>query len=426
MTNTAQTDKGQLGEDFVNKIAFNSFLKYWCYPGPLDIVGDNKEFCDLLIVFDSICIIISVKNYSFKDNYERYFKNTIERTTKQIIGAERKLFREKTVLLQHPDRSPEEFNKGNIKKVFRIIVNLNPSIKYYRTSFKVNGKNFCVMDAPAWQASLSELNTLPDFINYIENRCSLFNEHPAFILPREENDFFENDRNSLWREIEEIAKDKRKDGKVTLVSGNELDLIATYIKNGFKFPPELNHNKVNFLTMKIDGEWTKYQESKLSVIKNNFEKESYFIDQLVRELLIDKENGEKLSKMLFKLNRIERSAFAQNYLKFHNELKNSAEKIEFSRTNTVFKGMNMVFVFFVNNLLPEKLKYFVELSLIHHSYLQDFECGEIGLIGVSKSFDSFMFGYLSDKDKKGNVDTRQLEKTFEEHGWKINIRPSST
>lgn len=59
-------DKGRLGEDFVNQIAFNSFLKYWCFPNPLDIAGDNKEICDLLVVFDEICMIVSVKNYEFK------------------------------------------------------------------------------------------------------------------------------------------------------------------------------------------------------------------------------------------------------------------------------------------------------------------------------------------------------------------------
>lgn len=44
------TEKGQAGERFVNEIPFNSFLKYWCFPRPLDIVKDNKEICDMLIV----------------------------------------------------------------------------------------------------------------------------------------------------------------------------------------------------------------------------------------------------------------------------------------------------------------------------------------------------------------------------------------
>ena len=36
-------EKGNIGENFVNKIAFNSFFEYWCYPNPKDEDGDKKE-----------------------------------------------------------------------------------------------------------------------------------------------------------------------------------------------------------------------------------------------------------------------------------------------------------------------------------------------------------------------------------------------
>lgn len=419
MKNTEQTEKGQLGEDFVNKVAYNSFLKYWCYPGPVDILGDKKEICDLLIVFDTVCIIISVKNYSFKGDYKRYFRKTIDKGNRQIIGAEKKLFRKNKVLLKHPDRDPEEFPKDSIKEVHRIIVNLNPNIKYYRTSFKIEGKNITVMDAIAWQDSLIELNTLPDFINYIVNRCSLFSDYPAYILPREEYDFSENDKIHLWAEIDKIGNEKKEEGKLSFVLGNELDLIAVYIKNGFKFPSSLNHQKVNGLFLKIDGEWEKFQVSKINERKKKLEKESYFIDNLVRQFLIDKVNGERISKMFYKLDRLTRSAFAKSYLDYHKNLCDSVEKVRFSRTHVIFNEMNMVFVYFVDDFPPDELKNFVELSLIHHSYLQDFNCKEVGLIGLSKSFNSSIFGYLQDTDKKGKYEISELEKTFAEFGWKI-------
>ena len=85
--------KGVLGENFVNEIANNTFLEYWCYPSPKDEKGDKKEICDLLILFRDVLIIISVKNYDFKGNYDRYFNRTIEKALKQIQGAERKIIR---------------------------------------------------------------------------------------------------------------------------------------------------------------------------------------------------------------------------------------------------------------------------------------------------------------------------------------------
>lgn len=47
MKNSLQ--KGKEGENFVNDLAFKSFLKYWCYPNPMDENGDKKEICDLLV-----------------------------------------------------------------------------------------------------------------------------------------------------------------------------------------------------------------------------------------------------------------------------------------------------------------------------------------------------------------------------------------
>lgn len=61
-------DKGPLAEQFVYQFASLAYLKYWCYPNPIDEEGDKKEICDLLILFKDVCIIISVKNYDLKGN----------------------------------------------------------------------------------------------------------------------------------------------------------------------------------------------------------------------------------------------------------------------------------------------------------------------------------------------------------------------
>ncbi len=76
--------KGDSGEEYVNELAFNSFIKHWCFPNPKDENGDKKEICDLLILFDDICIILSVKNYTFKGDHNRYFNKTIDKIKKII------------------------------------------------------------------------------------------------------------------------------------------------------------------------------------------------------------------------------------------------------------------------------------------------------------------------------------------------------
>lgn len=105
---------GKIGEAFVNEIAFNSFLKHWCYPDPK---GNKKQIIDLLIVFKDVVIIMEVKNYEFKGAYSRYFKKTINKAVNQIYGAERKLFKiDRDIYIKHPDKKQERFPKEIIKK----------------------------------------------------------------------------------------------------------------------------------------------------------------------------------------------------------------------------------------------------------------------------------------------------------------------
>ena len=117
--------KGQVGEEYVNELTFNSYLDYWCYPNPKDELGDKKEICDLLIIFQDTVIIISVKNYENKGNYERYKKNVIEKSSKQLYGAERKLFNStREIKIKHPKRGDQIFDKTSINNIFRITINV--------------------------------------------------------------------------------------------------------------------------------------------------------------------------------------------------------------------------------------------------------------------------------------------------------------
>lgn len=300
-------------------------------------------------------------------------------------------------------------------QTYRVVVNLNPTTKFYQTSFYENDKHFIVMDSEAWRDALNELNTIPDFLKYLESRCRLFNKYPGYILPREEYDFGPNDGYYLWKEMETLSKET----KGTFVSGRELDLIALYIKYGFDFPRNLNHDKVDMLNIRIDGEWKKYTESKAISAKETFERESYFIDKLVKELLIDQNDGHRLAKMFFRLNRFERSAFAKKYLDYHKQLAESTEPIQFNRTHCIFPKMNMVFFYFIDNYPEDQLNYFMHLSFIHHNYLFDFKVKEVGLLGVSKSFDKFAFGHFGDMEPLDLTETEKYEEMFKELGWKL-------
>lgn len=409
-------DKGRLGEVFVNQIAFNSFLKYWCFPNPLDIVGDNKEICDLLVVFDGVCMIVSVKNYGFRGHYERYFKKTTEKAIRQIDGAERKLFRDQPLLLKHPDRDAQVFEKNCVNEVYRVIINLNEDVKYYRTSYFKDGKNYTVMDARAWHTSMEELNTLPDIAAYLTARCALFNNYPAFIFPRSEYDISANDKISATNEIDAIAANG---SKLTIVCGSELDLIAEYLFGGFKFPGELNHSKVHGMLLQLDGRWERFVQSKISSKKEDFEKESYFIDRLVKNILMQTDNGNHLAKMFFRLNRLQRAKFSRAFIKYHESYATGDTRIELNRSHFILPYINMVFIYHKDGYPKDELTEIINMSLLHHHYLHGFKCGEVGALGLSRTTEEFVFGYSKVIEPYTEREIQEMKGKFSALGWQI-------
>lgn len=123
--------KGKIGEDAVNELANNTYLKYWCYPSPKDENGDRKEICDLLIIFQKTVLIVSVKNYNFSGNYKRYFRSTINKAVSQVQGAERRLFNFGTKTIKHPTKGNFEFDPSKYKSIHRVVVNLNTLPLFY-------------------------------------------------------------------------------------------------------------------------------------------------------------------------------------------------------------------------------------------------------------------------------------------------------
>lgn len=409
------TQKGFIGEKFVNEIAFNSFLKYWCYPSPRDKRNNNNEICDLLIVFKSVCVIISVKNYTFGHNYERYFRRTTERAIRQINGAEKALFREDQdpVTLIHPEREPEVFDKNKIKRIYRIVINLNTAVKLYQTSFFENDKQYVVMDAEAWQNTLTVLDTLPDFLNYINSRLLLTKKHPAIILPRAEKDFSHIDADFLAK----LYFSKSTDAGVTVISGTELDLIATYLTNGYSFPEILYKDTTfNALTMKLDGEWEKFKKSdQFEKLKDTLSP-SYFIDELVKETIIHSPNGDKLSRMLFSMNRMHRSIFANHFDQFcsMNEFHPFGYRVKYyAKLNPKF-----VLLFFKDDSSKERIQDLMSLHLMHMSYLYGNSLSEIGLIGKVANSSLYAFGYTDNSFKPSIEETGDMEQTFR----KLNLK----
>lgn len=306
---------GSEGEDFVNEIAYKSLLKYWCYPNPKYENGNKKEICDLLIIFKNICIIISVKNYQFKGNHIRYFNNTIEKALKQINGGHKTLFKKDTVEIKHPDKKTEKFPKKDIDRIFKIIINLGENLNFYEiTRTTINNDFITIFDKESFQIILSELNTIPDFIDYLEKRENLFKSKNVKILyPYSNNDLSNEDYKFLTRDVQNSIN----------ILGTEKDLLSYFIKNTRNFPKEIVENNGRLVMLNIVGAWEKYKKSPKTIKKDFADKRSLFIDEFVRNEVL--QSGyiykEDIAKELLSLNRLQRRAIGSSFFEFYKKVK---------------------------------------------------------------------------------------------------------
>lgn len=73
----------------------NTFFSLWSYPNLHTVEKNSKELCDVLAVFGNHIFIFSDKNITFSENvdveiaWNRWYRHAIDDAARQIIGAER-------------------------------------------------------------------------------------------------------------------------------------------------------------------------------------------------------------------------------------------------------------------------------------------------------------------------------------------------
>jgi hypothetical protein len=179
-------------EKFVSDLCTESFFNLWSYANPRR-PSSHKELCDILVVCKTSIIIISVKeiNVQKKGNYEvdaeRWFRKAVDESVKQIYGAERQLLSMKNVI-----RSTGEpgiaFAAKSERKIFRIAIALGGEDKYPYIAGGDFGKGFVhIFDEKTFFILLRELDTITDFIHYLQDKENLLESNVRIDVAGEEN-----------------------------------------------------------------------------------------------------------------------------------------------------------------------------------------------------------------------------------------------
>lgn len=213
-------------EQKLNALGYQTFLRLWSYPNPYKMQLNGKELCDLLIVFDNHVIIFSDKNCVYGDSgdpyvdWRRWYKRTIQKSAEQLVGA-------KSWIIRHPDRIAID---AKCTKALPLKVEITSRTKFHLVAVAHGASNHCkayfpggdgglhinseiigkmhtddncelfcigkvldnpqnfihVFDDASYENVLRELDTIQDFLNYLESRKELL--LTKSVLAESEND----------------------------------------------------------------------------------------------------------------------------------------------------------------------------------------------------------------------------------------------
>lgn len=191
-------------------LGYQSFFSLWSYPNPFRKHKLDKELCDLLVVFGDEIIIFSDKDIAFPDegdiqvNWRRWYKKAITKSCDQLSGAMSWIIKypdrialdpkgevdfplsfrvtEKTqfhlVSVAHgiQDACVKYFGGGDggliIDNVSSNVSHLSEDCEPFRIGIvsRDSRKFVHVFDDASYALILKELDTIQDFVDYLEDR----------------------------------------------------------------------------------------------------------------------------------------------------------------------------------------------------------------------------------------------------------------
>ena len=371
-------NKGKIGEDIVNRLAYASYLKYWCYPNPIDLNGDKKEICDLLILFFDTAIIISVKNYNLKGNYSRFKNKVIDKSSKQLFGAERKLFHSNNeVRIAHPEKGEEIFTPNKYSNVFRITVSVGEDFEQYEFIDSKEGKGIVnIFNKETFEVITDELDTIKDLVEYIKHREKLL-------------------YNNLG----------------TTPECSEKDLLASFLMNKREFPDKILKD-FKFGTQSIKNKWQDYLNNRSVILKKLADEKSYFIDRLVKNDVLKMPDGELLAKELMTLDRFERRRIARNLYEIVEKYEHIDDFV--ARRFTEYNNVGFLFIYYPIEKPQEEIDFLLKKAMELYSYFHNSK--KIVLLAASKGLRQWKFSLFIANEVTPEIE-KYMRKIADIFGW---------
>jgi hypothetical protein len=242
-------------EQFVYEVCTKSFLSLWSYINPQGKTP-SKELCDILVVCDPHVIVISVKDINLKNtdnpsiDWNRWKRKAVDDSIKQIKGAVGWL--EQSSQVVQKDGSPGLNLPSREQRVYhRIAVAFGGRREVpFSSSDNSDGEFYHVMDEQSFFLLLRHLDTISDFVDYLN------------------------------------SKEKFLSRTSIIINGGEENLLASYLHNSRQFP-----SKVDMMIFE-DDLWEGLSNKPEFKAKLQRDTESYVWDHLIEGFCDGRFDGE--------------------------------------------------------------------------------------------------------------------------------------
>lgn len=260
-----KSDGFSTSEKKLVSLGYSTFLQLWSFPNPYKKQQGGKELCDLLVVFENDIIIFSDKDCYFDDAcdpqiaWKRWYKKAIKKSGEQLIGA-------KNWIINHPNEITLD---AKCQTPFPLDISINPDTRIHLIAIAHGASNACkkyyqggdggllidtaivgdkhtdldcvpfhvgmvsdkeedfihVFDDASYAVVLQELDTIRDFIHYLECRKHLLLSKQ--VLATSENEILARHIDGLTRRdkavLQRIAKENYS--MIVFEEGEYQDLI---------------------------------------------------------------------------------------------------------------------------------------------------------------------------------------------------------
>ena len=286
-------------EQYVGKLCKKSFLTIWSHQnlftnrGTSNKIHQGKELCDLLVVFGNYIIIFSIKMCSFpngadlKKNWHRWYERAIFKSANQLFGAERwiknfpnRIYTDNLCNVPFPYELPSDKNV----RFHRIVVALGAS-KTVQKFFGRKSSGSLMFNSSLNGDDIYETkkNPTPFTIGHIAKEKGFVHVFDDQVL-----DIVFSELDTISDFVEYLnAKENFFSSSDKIFCAGEEEFLGFYLQNYFgheTFPPvEVKQaiSKNNIAISIAEGLWEEYKLSELLKVREMLRKDSRFLDDII-------------------------------------------------------------------------------------------------------------------------------------------------